>query len=425
MLARFKSLTKNLGPGLLMAATAIGVSHIVQSVQAGANYGYELIWAIIFIHIVKYPFFLASPKYASHTKKSLLEGYYELSPIYLIICLTLSFVMVFAMVALVFLVGSAIIANIFTINLSSQALTIIYMIVCALILFFGRYSFLDTLIKPIILLMVITTFVALAIAASKLSGEPLLFEAKKFDVFNKMDFLFFVSFLGWMPATLDVAIWNSLWTAKKHENDQEKTTYKQIKLDFDIGYVVTAVLAILFVMLGKIVFYEKVSDLPANAIPFIGAFLEIYTKNLGQASYMIVALGAFFTMFSTVISVLDGFSRTFAKGLNILNTKSNSANPTLNIEEKNIYNIVLLVIIFGASMILLFFMKNMKELVLMTTIGSFIATSIIAILNLKISLNLRKVCQEFSMSKISVFFHYLCLICMLSLSVAVIMAFLS
>lgn len=417
---KLKEFSKNFGPGLLMAATGIGVSHIVQSVQAGANYGYTLIWAIIFIHIVKYPFFLASPKYASYSKKSLLDGYYELHPIYLIICLIFAFIMVFSMVALVFLVGSAVVANIFSINISIEWLTIFYMIICASILFFGRYSFLDRLIKPIILLMIITTVIALAIASFKFSGEPTNFVANDFNFFNKIDFLFFISFLGWMPAALDVAVWNSLWTAKKHENDKVPSTYKQIKLDFNAGYIITAILAILFVMLGKVVFYEKIADLPTKAIPFIGTFLEIYTKNLGQASYFVIAVGVFFTMFSTVISVFDGFSRTFSHGLNILNTKANSITPRIKISEKNIYNFAMMTIICGASIILLCFMDNMRELVLLTTIGSFIATSVIAFLNLKIAFKLSDISKEFILSKFSKIWHYLCLFCLIALSISVI-----
>ena len=37
------------GPGLMLAATAVGVSHLVYSTQAGGNYGFSLIGVIILI----------------------------------------------------------------------------------------------------------------------------------------------------------------------------------------------------------------------------------------------------------------------------------------------------------------------------------------------------------------------------------------
>ncbi len=48
---------RSLGPGLLFAGAAIGVSHLVQSTRAGADYGMGLIWALLLVHLFKYPFF--------------------------------------------------------------------------------------------------------------------------------------------------------------------------------------------------------------------------------------------------------------------------------------------------------------------------------------------------------------------------------
>ena len=58
---------KSLGPGLLWAGAAIGVSHIVQSTRAGANFGFYLAAILIFSHFIKYPFFEFGPRYASAT----------------------------------------------------------------------------------------------------------------------------------------------------------------------------------------------------------------------------------------------------------------------------------------------------------------------------------------------------------------------
>ena len=66
---------KQLGPGLLYAGAAIGVSHLVQSTRAGANFGFTLIWVIVIAHFFKYPFFQFGPRYASATGESLLDGY--------------------------------------------------------------------------------------------------------------------------------------------------------------------------------------------------------------------------------------------------------------------------------------------------------------------------------------------------------------
>ena len=40
-----------LGPGLLFAGAAIGVSHLVQSTRAGADFGWGLVWALLLINL--------------------------------------------------------------------------------------------------------------------------------------------------------------------------------------------------------------------------------------------------------------------------------------------------------------------------------------------------------------------------------------
>ena len=72
------SIIKKLGPGLLFAGAAIGVSHLVQSTRAGADYGLGLVWALLLVTLFKYPFFEFGPRYTGATGESLLDGYKRL-----------------------------------------------------------------------------------------------------------------------------------------------------------------------------------------------------------------------------------------------------------------------------------------------------------------------------------------------------------
>ena len=66
---------KILGPGILFASTAIGVSHLVQSTRAGANFGFALVVFVLLANIFKYPFFEFGSRYANVTGESLIQGY--------------------------------------------------------------------------------------------------------------------------------------------------------------------------------------------------------------------------------------------------------------------------------------------------------------------------------------------------------------
>ena len=66
---------KVLGPSILFAGAAIGVSHLVQATRAGAIYGIGLLGIVLFANAFKYPLFRFGPHYAAATGASLLEGY--------------------------------------------------------------------------------------------------------------------------------------------------------------------------------------------------------------------------------------------------------------------------------------------------------------------------------------------------------------
>jgi Mn2+/Fe2+ NRAMP family transporter len=92
-----KNWLKSLGPGLLFAGAAIGVSHLVQSTRAGADFGFGLLWALLLVNLFKYPFFQYGPRYATATGESLIDGYKRLGKTVLVVY----FVMTFAKVLIV------------------------------------------------------------------------------------------------------------------------------------------------------------------------------------------------------------------------------------------------------------------------------------------------------------------------------------
>ena len=64
-----------IGPGFMLAATAVGVSHLVFSTQAGGRYGLSLALLIVAIIVLKYPAFRFAVDYSSATGRSLISGY--------------------------------------------------------------------------------------------------------------------------------------------------------------------------------------------------------------------------------------------------------------------------------------------------------------------------------------------------------------
>ena len=161
---------KKLGPGLLYAGAAIGVSHIVQSTRAGAEYGYVLLVAVLLAHIFKYPFFEMGPRYSAATGKSLVHGYAKTGKwaLYIVVILTLS--TMFTIQAAVTIVTAGLAQKITGISLESWQWSAIILLICFLILYKGAFSVLDNLMKVIMVVLAITTVVALG--SSYFAGVP-------------------------------------------------------------------------------------------------------------------------------------------------------------------------------------------------------------------------------------------------------------
>ena len=357
---------KKLGPGLLFAGAAIGVSHLVQSTKAGAEFGFGLIWALLLCNFFKYPFFLFGTKYAHATGETLLDGYKRIGNYVLIIYLALSIVTIFTIQAAVTIVTAGLAIELFgiTTNITLWSGTII--IFCLLILIIGKYRLLDNLIKVIILILGVSTVIAVFYA--NLNSNTTV-EIKQIMPSNFEGIIFLAAFMGWMPAPLDVSIWQSIWTKEKISLDKT-INYKTALFDFNIGYLTTIFLGICFVGLGAFVMYNSGESFSNNGGEFADQLINLYTSSLGENMFLLIAIAAFTTMFSTTLTCLDASPRAIGKSLNLLGYKKLGG-----------YTFWLVLLSVGTFMIFVFLMSEMGSLVRVATILSFVTAPIYAILN--------------------------------------------
>ncbi|MBD81581.1 MAG: hypothetical protein CL840_21865 [Crocinitomicaceae bacterium] len=366
------SIIKKLGPGLLYAGAAVGVSHLVQSTRAGAQFGYGLIWVIVIAHLVKYPFFLMGPLYAQHTGKSILSGYKQIGNWALWAFITLSAASMFAVIAAISVVTAGLAENIFHLQFDVKLWTSVLILFCTLILLIGKYSLLDRLIKWVIVLLSVTTVTAFLLSTGINHDSP-----GDLPVFNWSEpahLLFLIAFIGWMPAPMDISIWHSVWQVEKQATMPEIS--QKSNIDFNIGFIGTAVLALLFLSLGAGVFYKSGQELAAGGIQFSAQLINLYSSLLGDWAFWIIAIAAFTTMFSTIITCLDAFPRVVSEASQLLVKKANKFTV-------NSYIIYLIILGIGSQVIVYLFMDNMKQMVDFATTVSFLTTPLLAILNFK------------------------------------------
>ena len=359
---------KKLGPGFLFAGAAIGVSHLVQSTRAGADFGFGLLWALLLINLIKYPFFQFGPRYAAATGESLLEGYYKMSKGVLIAYFILTFATMFTIQTAVTIVTASIASSLFggsSLVLWASIITGI----CIFILLIGRYKILDSLMKIIVLCLTVSTIIAVVLVLKPAVDINFSQIIPK----DSVSIAFLIAFMGWMPAPLDISVWHSVWTVEKKKIDPT-ISIKQSRFDFNVGYITTTVLAIGFLSLGALVMFGSGESFSEKGSEFATQLINMYTYSLGDGARVIIGIAALTTMFSTTLTTLDASPRVMRASAEIISGKKYSKG----------YLLWLLVLVTGTLGIFFFFISEMGLLIKIATILSFLTAPFYAIINFKL-----------------------------------------
>ncbi len=360
------SFLKKFGPGFLFAGAAIGVSHLVQSTRAGADFGFGLIWALLLINLIKYPFFQFGPRYASGTGENLLQGYAKLGKWVLVAYFLLSFATMFTIQTAVTIVTAGIASSLFG-NGTLVLWTTIITSVCFFILLLGRYQLLDSLMKYIVIVLTLSTLVAVILATQNYDHLISLAQTIPQDVTG---IAFLIAFMGWMPAPLDITIWQSIWTVEKQKLNPSMTT-KQYFFDFNVGYLATVVLGIGFISLGALVMFNSGESFSGNGTQFANQLIAMYTLSLGDWAKIIIGIAALTTMFSTTLTTLDASPRVMQISSELIFQRSFPKG----------YLFWLLILILGTLSIFFFFVSEMGLLIQVATVLSFLTAPFYAMLS--------------------------------------------
>ena len=363
-------LKKTLGPGILFASTAIGVSHLVQSTRAGANYGFGLIIFILVANIFKYPFFEFASRYSNVTETSIIEGYKKLGNKILWAYLIITLISMFFISSAVGAVTVGFLQNLFKTSDLKILNHVILFTICGCILSFGKYSSLDSLIKIIGFTLLISTIISFILVLFKGPISNNLFPIIEY---NKLNILFIIALMGWMPTAVDLSSWNSLWTLERIKDSNYKPKLDETIFEFNLGYLVSAILSICFLTLGAYLMYESNSTFSNNSALFANQVIQLYTQSIGSWSYFIISISSFSIMFGTCIAVFDGYARSASESIRLVQNNS--------IKNIKYYNIIIWSLIIGSIIIIYFFGSKLKQLVDLATTISFMIAPLVAVAN--------------------------------------------
>lgn len=373
-------LLASLGPGLLFAAAAVGVSHLVQSTRAGAMYGLAMVGFIILANIAKYPAFRFGPQYAAATGRSLLEGYRRQGTWALVLYTVLTLGTMFTVQAAVTVVTAALVKATLGLSLGPLPISVALLVFCGALLAVGDYRWLDRLVRVLVVVLTLSTLVATAMVVPRVDWSgPWLWPEGGFDA---KTLAFTAALVGWMPSAIDVAVWQSLWTLARARESGHKPTQRESMFDFHVGYLGTVVLALCFMLLGAGVMHGSGEAFAASAGGFAAQVLGLYTKTLGAWSRPIIGLCAIMVMFSTTLAVLDGFPRAMATLVMRFRVGAEPDGDELATPQgRRAYLVSVVVLALGSVVVLALLLQSLKAMVDIATTLSFLTAPILAWLN--------------------------------------------
>jgi Mn2+/Fe2+ NRAMP family transporter len=368
-------LRKAIGPGILVACAAVGGSHLVWSTRAGAEFGWSLVGLILLANLFKYPFFLYGQRYTAATGESLLAGYRRQGIGYVYVFLLVNILTGTINTAGVAMLSGALFAGYGFIGLGIRDITVAILLICMVGILLGHYKLLDGIAKIVVIVLSLTTFVAVALAFQNAPAADPSFVGP--SPWTWSSFAFLVMLLGWMPAPVDLSAWSSLWMFSRQKQTGHFATTRETSIDFYLGYVMAVVLAIAFVALGKLIMFGSGETFSDSGIAFSNQLVTLYSANIGDWSRPLILSAAFITMFSTTMTCVDGYPRSLAACCTLI--ADSSARDFRRIHQ---FWIVLSVAV--ASLIVLFFVKNLIQLLSFAAVISFVTSPVLAYINLKV-----------------------------------------
>jgi len=152
---KLRELWRNCGPGMVVAATGLGAGDIVAAAVAGAEFGTTLVWAVLVGGLLKFCLNEGIGRWQLVTGTTLLEGWISHLPWFITGYFFIYLVFWSFMVAAAMMAATGLAAFALWPVLSVTGWGLLHAVVAFVIIWFGAWRMLETLMKSFIALMFI------------------------------------------------------------------------------------------------------------------------------------------------------------------------------------------------------------------------------------------------------------------------------
>jgi Mn2+/Fe2+ NRAMP family transporter len=292
---------KDIGPGLVIAATGLGAGDLIAAAVAGARYGTAILWAAILGAIVKLAMNEGLVRWQLATGSTLIEGWIQRLPrivsLYFLVYLVLwSFIVAGALIA-----GTGLAAHALYPGVSVAHWGMLHSLVAVVLVISGRYALLEKIMKLFMALMLLVVLVCAAWAAPDL---PDIASGLFTPVIPEGSAVFVMGVIGGVGGSVTLLCYG-YWIRERNWNSS--TDLHRCRLDLGVAYLLTGIFGIAIMIIAAGVRPEAVSG-PTMVLGLADRLAE----DVGPAGKWCFLIGFWSAVFSSMLGVWQGIPYLFA-----------------------------------------------------------------------------------------------------------------
>ncbi|WP_461145530.1 Nramp family divalent metal transporter [Salinifilum aidingensis] len=292
---------KQIGPGLVAAATGVGAGDLVANMIAGSRFGYELLWAVVLGAVFKLALAEAVARWHMGSGRTMLSGWRTLGR------WAVTFFGVYIVIWGVIYGATAMSASGLPLNALMPGLPVsAWAALCGLVglvlVWFGRYRFVERVITVLVGVMFVAVVGTAVLTAPQLSGLG----AGLVPRIPEGSVAYVLGLMGGVGGTITMAAYG-YWTLAKGWAAPKWIPF--MRLDNAVGYVTTGIFSVAMLVVGaELMLGQDITDSDEGLL-VLGDTLG---AEYGQWARVVFLVGFFAVSFSSLIGVWNGVSMLFA-----------------------------------------------------------------------------------------------------------------
>lgn len=292
---------RDIGPGLVIAATGLGAGDLVVASVAGAKYGTAILWAALLGALMKFTMNEGLARWQLATGSTLLEGWARhlprfVSGYFFVYLLLWSFIVAGALIAATGLAAHALYPG-----LSVSVWGALHSLLAAVLVLTGHYRLLEPLMK---LLMAVMMLVVLFCAALVMPEPHAVVSGLLLPSIPEDSVLFIIGLIGGVGGSVSILCYG-YWI---RERDWTTTAdLVRARRDLAVAYVLTALFGVAIMIIAAGLHPDTVTG-PRMALAVADRLGEV----AGPAGKWCFLAGFWSAVFSSMLGVWQGIPYLFA-----------------------------------------------------------------------------------------------------------------